>query len=469
MRRPLKRHNLILLLGLLLYHSSFLTWATEVPTEKSGYKTENPEKREFTLQDLLNSQQTISSTSSSATAIKPIDLTALLAGSTQTQTQPSIIAAGHPKPTDIELSPDKYGRYNLDGAVANFLAKQQSTSSGGLQIEQPKPAISINDLQSLLQGHQVQLPKPDVAAASIESAPNVFHEELELGKQKLEIDSAGKRNVHYTVAKGADGQLSLVPVVDGSPQNGVEGLELLQAKEGISAKGQSRQQMQLTTLSQAMYSPFSSDMNSLHLHLKGKDGKDGKPGNKGPMGPLGPLGPAGPKGSKGDAGTCSNQINGLYECTPDELDSLSNRVDYLEKICRKVQNAKKRGELKIEEENEKKKAEEVLEKEKEIEEEKEKSNQERTKKEQELEKKEEELRLKEEELKKQEERLQQQKAEISKNEAEVLKPKTNQTENATQRSTMDEVKMKLKMAEIKLLERISKLQGAKRSDVKKLF
>jgi len=29
-----------------------------------------------------------------------------------------------------------------------------------------------------------------------------------------------------------------------------------------------------------MYSPFPSDQNTLHLHLKGKDGKDGKAGNK---------------------------------------------------------------------------------------------------------------------------------------------------------------------------------------------
>lgn len=36
------------------------------------------------------------------------------------------------------------------------------------------------------------------------------------------------------------------------------------------------------------------------------------------------------------------QVNGLFECTPEMLDTLSNRIDYLEKICQKVEASKKR-------------------------------------------------------------------------------------------------------------------------------
>ena len=41
--------------------------------------------------------------------------------------------------------------------------------------------------------------------------------------------------------------------------------------------------------------------------------------------------------------TLFEQVNGLFECTPDMLDTLSNRVDYLEKICQKVEASKKRS------------------------------------------------------------------------------------------------------------------------------
>ena len=35
-------------------------------------------------------------------------------------------------------------------------------------------------------------------------------------------------------------------------------------------------------------------------------------------------------------------MNGLFECTPELLDTLSNRIDYLEKICQKVESASKK-------------------------------------------------------------------------------------------------------------------------------
>ena len=35
----------------------------------------------------------------------------------------------------------------------------------------------------------------------------------------------------------------------------------------------------------------------------------------------------------------------MFECTPDELDSLSNRIDYLEKICHKVERGAKKHKI----------------------------------------------------------------------------------------------------------------------------
>jgi len=226
------------------------------------------------------------------------------------------------KPVDIELSADKNGNYDL--ADIPGLSRSKDTNS-----------LSINDLQSLLKQKQ-----ESQETASNNEDTHVVKQEFNLGKQKLEIENAGKRTTRYTLAKGPDGGLNLVPILD-STTDPDRKYEVLQSK-GYEEKAGSRQQMQLTTLSQALYSPFPSEQNILHLHLKGKDGKDGKPGPKGPMGGTGPKGPEGPRGPKGDAGTCSAQINGLFECTPDELDSLSNRVDYLEKICKKVENAAKK-------------------------------------------------------------------------------------------------------------------------------
>lgn len=45
-------------------------------------------------------------------------------------------------------------------------------------------------------------------------------------------------------------------------------------------KASNRQSLQISTLAQALYSPYNSDKNALHLNLKGKDGRDGKQGPK---------------------------------------------------------------------------------------------------------------------------------------------------------------------------------------------
>lgn len=310
--------------------------------------TQNADKR-FTLQDLVGLQQPAASNENGgqlpdqelqATAAKTqaIDLPSLLAAAqraaaaSNSQPQPQITQqqtaeliskyATNNKPIDIDLTPDKNGNLNL--------ANLQELIEGKINGQEEQRAASLNDLQNIVA-------KPQVAQVPQPQQPQMVKEELDLGKEKVELEAAGKRTTHYTLVKGADGGLNLVPVVEGSSNK----FEVLTPK-GYEEKGNSRQQMQLTTLSQALYSPFPSDQNVLHLHLKGKDGKDGKPGAKGPMGKVGPKGPEGPRGPKGDPGTCSAQINGLFECTPDELDSLSNRVDYLEKICKKVENPAKK-------------------------------------------------------------------------------------------------------------------------------
>ncbi|XP_047125661.1 uncharacterized protein LOC100214365 isoform X1 [Hydra vulgaris] len=303
--------------------------------------TQNGAKR-FTLQDLLGNQQLQQQQEQPKT--QTVDLGTLIAAARnaainqqqQTQTQevllpsPNLMQQFSPNPNnnkeiDIDVQPDKNGNINLDDLQGMLSSPSGSLSSPSTnknnaiektQISASTEGSMINDLIAQPQG------------SSLEN--HIVHEELDLGKQKIELEAAGKRTTHYTLARSKDGGLNLIPIVEG----GSGKLEMLQSK-GYEEQGKSRQQMQLTTLSQALYSPFPSDQNILHLHLKGKDGKDGKPGNKGPMGPMGPRGPEGSRGPKGDAGTCSSQINGLFECTPDELDSLSNRIDYLEKICKK--------------------------------------------------------------------------------------------------------------------------------------
>jgi len=271
---------------------------------KSVYNTDRT--RRFTLQDLFGGSQQ-SQVAEPSDKTQTVDMQSLLNAVQANQNQQG--------GKDIDLQADKNGNYNLNDL---------SSLIGGNTNSPQTNNIDSNDL------------------AGRQRNDNVVREELNLGKEKIEIEAAGKRATHYSLVKGADGGLNLVPVVDGASQANGNKFEVLQPKVGNEEKGRSRQQMQLTTLSQALYSPFPSDQNTLHLHLKGKDGKDGKPGNKGPMGPLGPKGAAGPQGSKGDAGTCSAQVNGLFECTPEMLDTLSNRIDYLEKICQKVETASKK-------------------------------------------------------------------------------------------------------------------------------
>jgi len=332
-------YRVIHLLLLLLSQYTELIYSDSDPNQ-----AENPVKR-YNLQDLISQagvQLTPGVNEQEEQAPKPqtIDVSELLsAAKTAASRQDASISSEDliskftkPKSVDIDVTADKNGNLNL--ADIPGLTRAPAASN---------PMNTI-DLASLLGGqHQSSLE----SASHNNEQSHVVKEEFNLGKQKLEVEAAGKRTTRYTLAKGPDGGLNLIPILDPS-DNADKKYELMQPK-GYEEGAKSRQQMQLTTLSQALYSPFPSEANILHLHLKGKDGKDGKAGPKGPMGGLGPKGPEGPKGPKGDAGTCSAQINGLFECTPDELDSLSNRVDYLEKICKKVENAAKKHVLHLNE------------------------------------------------------------------------------------------------------------------------
>lgn len=290
------------------------------------YNTDRSKR--FTLQDLFSGGHVTTDTETATTnneKTQSVDVQSLLNAIQSNQNKP--IVQNYHKPVDIDIEADKNGNYNVPDL---------STLLNRNTVESPEQkSLDINDLAKLISKQQ--------NSNSNNNEQNLVKEELNLGREKLEIEAAGKRATHYTLMKGPDGALNLVPVVDGAAQASANKFEVLQPKVGFEEKGRGRQQMQLTTLSQALYSPFPSDQNTLHLHLKGKDGKDGKPGNKGPMGPMGPKGPPGPQGAKGDPGTCSAQVNGLFECTPDMLDTLSNRIDYLEKICQKVEASKKRS------------------------------------------------------------------------------------------------------------------------------
>jgi len=319
-----------LLLLLLSQYTELIYTADSSDTVQS----ENPVKR-YNLQDLISQAgvQITPSVEEQTPKTQTIDVSELLSAAktaanrqdAEMSSEDLISKFTKPKPVDIDLTADKNGNLNLADIPGLTRAPAASNS------------LNTIDLTSLLGG---QRPAGSESAAASSEQNHVVKEEFNLGKQKLEVEAAGKRTTRYTLAKGPDGGLNLIPIVDPADQADRK-YEVLQPK-GYEEGAKSRQQMQLTTLSQALYSPFPSEANILHLHLKGKDGKDGKPGNKGPMGGFGPKGPEGPKGPKGDAGTCSAQINGLFECTPDELDSLSNRVDYLEKICKKVESATKK-------------------------------------------------------------------------------------------------------------------------------
>jgi len=291
------------------------------------YNTDRSKR--FTLQDLFSGGHVATDTDTTSVNTgntQSVDVQSLLNAIQTNQNRP---VQNFHKPIDIDLESDKNGNYNMPD-ISNLLNRNTVETP---QADSSKTSnIDINDLASLVSKQQQR-----------NDDQNLVKEEINLGREKLEIEAAGKRATHYSLVKGADGQLNLVPVVDGAAQASGNKFEVLQPKAGTDENGRSRQQMQLTTLSQALYSPFPSDQNSLNLHLKGKDGKDGKPGNKGSMGPVGPKGAAGPQGAKGDPGTCSAQVNGLFECTPEMLDTLSNRIDYLEKICQKVEASKKRS------------------------------------------------------------------------------------------------------------------------------
>lgn len=98
----------------------------------------------------------------------------------------------------------------------------------------------------------------------------------------------------------------------------------------------SRQSLQVMSLAQALYSPYSTDKNLIDFHLRGHNGKDGDAGPPGPPGDIGFKGHQGLRGVKGPPGNCQNEIMTLEQCNKDEIDKLMVKVEYLDKICNKM-------------------------------------------------------------------------------------------------------------------------------------
>lgn len=202
-------------------------------TQPSSHNTDERSKR-FTLQDLLSGVQDNQLNSLAQPSIETRDektqsvdvqslIAAVQAQNSRNQQEPSI--ERFTKPIDVDLNSDKTGNINLSDFPS--LLRGVGESAG----------ISAN------QGDSLQ-----ATSKQSDDSNNIVKEELNLGKEKLEIEAAGKRATHYTLVKGPDGGLNLVPVIDGAPQNNGNKFEVLQPKGGYEEKGRSRQQMQLTTL-----------------------------------------------------------------------------------------------------------------------------------------------------------------------------------------------------------------------------
>ena len=198
---------------------------------KNLYSTDRSKR--FTLQDLFSGglqpgvTTTATDTSTSNEKTQTVDVQSLLNAIQTNQNKPAV-QTFH-KPIDIDVEPDKNGNYNVPD-LSNFINRNTGT-------QETKPnSLVLNDLAGL------------VAKQQINNDQNVVKEELNLGKEKIEIEAAGKRATHYSLLKGADGQFNLVPVVDGSAQMNGNKFEVLQPKAGFEENGRGRQQMQLTTL-----------------------------------------------------------------------------------------------------------------------------------------------------------------------------------------------------------------------------
>ncbi|XP_065062026.1 uncharacterized protein LOC135688898 isoform X1 [Rhopilema esculentum] len=244
-----------------------------------------------------------------------------------------------PKEQTVEISPN--GEVTSQSTGANA---QKSESEENNKNNDSIKGINLSQLAEMLKQHGIEnnvekKEEDNTGNTMAQFLANKKKDEDKIDQPGLQIETEGDntKNGHsrFTLQQSPDGGLMLVPVKE---ENGISrGLDIadLAKKPENSVGATNRQQLQLTTLAQALYSPFPGD-NILHLHLKGKDGKDGKQGQKGHTGPPGTVGPQGPKGPKGEAGTCAKEVTHQpYTCTPDEIDSLTSRVDYLEKICKK--------------------------------------------------------------------------------------------------------------------------------------
>lgn len=233
-----RMHPLILLVISLALCSS-----EDITLDKNA--SQNPVKR-FNLQDLLGQQNIQISGGGDRDAhlaspkTQTIDVQELLAAAqkaaaNQPQAQPKqediiskFVEPKQPKSVDIDITADKNGNFNLENIPGLTSAATTHDS------------MNMNDLQSLLKPNEDTL----VPSAAVDQN-NVVREEINLGKQKLEIESAGKRATRYTLAKGPDGGLNLVPIVNDEASG--RSLDYMQPKVN-EEKGRSRQQMQLTTL-----------------------------------------------------------------------------------------------------------------------------------------------------------------------------------------------------------------------------
>ncbi|KII61476.1 hypothetical protein RF11_12892 [Thelohanellus kitauei] len=182
-------------------------------------------------------------------------------------------------------------------------------------------------------------PHSQISQPISEIKPNPLLASSEISKilkEKLKTYQEPK----FELRRDKDGKLELVEISQSEsvkPSSRDEDSYKPQKLE--EEKASTRQSLQISSLAQALYTPYSSDKNMIHLNLRGKDGKNGSPGPRGPPGPPGPEGMIGPKGPKGPPGTCENstfQVSGMYTCTEEEISKLGFQVDYLERICQKV-------------------------------------------------------------------------------------------------------------------------------------
>ena len=194
------------------------------------YNTDRSKR--FTLQDLFSGGHAATDTEASPTNngnTQTVDVQSLLNAIQANQNKP---VQNFHRPNNIDLEPDKNGNYNVP-ELSSLLNRGTVETPQTAEQKQATNPIDFNNLAS-------SSPKSE--------QQNVVKEELTLGKEKLELEAAGKRATHYTLVKGADGAFNLVPVVDGAAQTGSNRFEVLQPKTGTEENGRSRQQMQLTTL-----------------------------------------------------------------------------------------------------------------------------------------------------------------------------------------------------------------------------